>query len=77
MDVCGSSAAHFGTLKPWKFSGGSYFKNKKLENFQGLGVPKRSALEEFDGVFLSGALWLEFGVFRAAQTLEILERMNF
>ena len=77
MDVCGSSLAHFGTLNPWKFSSGSYFKNKKLENFQGPGVPKRSALWEFEGVFLSGALWLEFGVLRGAQTLEILERMNF
>ena len=52
-------------------------QNKKLENFQGLGVPKRSALEKFEGSFLLGALWLEFGVFRDAQTLEILERMIF
>ena len=77
MDVCGSSLARFGALKPWKFSSGCYFKKQKLENFQGLGVPKRSALEKFEGSFLLGALWLEFGVFRDAQTLEILERMIF
>ena len=53
------------------------FQKAKTREFPGLGVPKRSALEKFEGSFLWGALWLEFGVFRGAQTLEILERMIF
>ena len=59
--------------KPWKFSSGRSFANQKFEKFQGLGVPKCSALRKFACLVLLGPLWLEFGGFRGAQTLEILE----
>ena len=52
-------------------------KELPLENFQGLGAPRRSALEEFGGSVFHDRLWLEFGAFWGAQTVEIPERMLF
>ena len=48
-----------------------------LENFQGLDTPRRSALEEFVRSVCHERLWLEFSASWGAQTLEILERMQF
>ena len=51
--------------------GNSQGNLNSLENFQGLDTTKRSALEEFVGSVCHECLWLEFGAFGGAQTLEI------